>query len=286
MEYFLAATGRWVSFSTVHWYKATREARTTAGSLLEEAPLRAEMDNLRKLVEASNRRGKPLRVAEMNTISNSGRDGVSNVLAAALWTLDGMFEVLAAGAVGVNLHQGAGQNLYTAIVRWWDKGKLAPVAIRPAFYAMDMWQRAARTDARLLPARVAWGPPNGGGGGADAGGALKVWPLWDEGARELRAVVINKRASEAADALLRIAGGRREDFQPDARVARLVAKGAAPLEARDGITIAGQSYQLGGKLVGSAVEETVKSEVSDGTQAWRVYMPPGSAALVTLKRKW
>jgi hypothetical protein len=33
--------------------------------------------------------------------------------AAALWTLDGAFEVAAAGAVGINLHQGAGQNLYT-----------------------------------------------------------------------------------------------------------------------------------------------------------------------------
>lgn len=43
--------------------------------------------------QVSNRYNKPLRVAEMNTISNSGRDGVSNVFAAALWTLDGCFEV-------------------------------------------------------------------------------------------------------------------------------------------------------------------------------------------------
>jgi len=47
----------------------------------------------------------------MNTISNSGRDGVSNAFASALWTLDGAFEVANTGAVGINLHQGAGQNL-------------------------------------------------------------------------------------------------------------------------------------------------------------------------------
>lgn len=41
----------------------------------------------------------------------TGRDGVSNVFASALWTLDASFEVAATGAVGVNLHQGAGQNL-------------------------------------------------------------------------------------------------------------------------------------------------------------------------------
>lgn len=39
----------------------------------------------------------------------AGREGVSNVLAAALWTLDGCFEVAAAGAVGVNLHQVTGE---------------------------------------------------------------------------------------------------------------------------------------------------------------------------------
>jgi hypothetical protein len=44
-----------------------------------------------------SRYNKPLRVAEMNTISNSGRSGVSNAFAAALWSLDSTFEVAAAG---------------------------------------------------------------------------------------------------------------------------------------------------------------------------------------------
>lgn len=65
------------------------------------------------------RYGKPLRVAEMNTISNSGRAGVSDVMAAALWTVDASFEVAQAGGVGVNFHQGSGQNLYAAVIRWW-----------------------------------------------------------------------------------------------------------------------------------------------------------------------
>lgn len=54
----------------------------------------------------------------MNTISNSGREGVSDVMAAALWTIDASFEVAAAGGIGVNLHQGSGQNLYAAVIRW------------------------------------------------------------------------------------------------------------------------------------------------------------------------
>jgi hypothetical protein len=73
--------------------QATKEAENTAVTLLDEAPIRKEMSNLKELVRVSRSWGKPLRVAEMNTISNSGRDGVSNVFSAALWTLDAAFEV-------------------------------------------------------------------------------------------------------------------------------------------------------------------------------------------------
>lgn len=66
---------------TVHWYKATKETPNTPESLLDEGPVRVEMDNLRQLVQVANSFGKPLRVAEANTISNSGRLGVSNVFA-------------------------------------------------------------------------------------------------------------------------------------------------------------------------------------------------------------
>eukprot|EP00878_Enallax_costatus_P015471 GHUV01016205.1.p1 GENE.GHUV01016205.1~~GHUV01016205.1.p1 ORF type:complete len:352 (+),score=61.74 GHUV01016205.1:183-1238(+) len=118
MDWFLRTNGKYVLFTSVHWYKATSETYNTAVTLLDEDPIRQEMTNLKKIVEVSNGYGKPLRVAEMNTISNSGREGVSDVFAAALWTVDASFEVAAAGGTGVNLHQGAGQNLYAAVIRW------------------------------------------------------------------------------------------------------------------------------------------------------------------------
>ena len=84
----------------------------------------------------------------------------------------------------MNLHQGAGQNLYTAIVRWYQGKELGPVIIRPPYYAFELWQRAVRSNSRLLPQRVA-------ANGVD--GFLKVWPLWGEPEREVRVVVINKK---------------------------------------------------------------------------------------------
>lgn len=51
----------YVSLVTVHWYKATKETPNTPASLLDEGPIRVEMDNLRQLVQVANGFGKPLR---------------------------------------------------------------------------------------------------------------------------------------------------------------------------------------------------------------------------------
>jgi hypothetical protein len=53
--------------------------------------------------------------------------------------------------------QGSGQNLYTAIVRWYQNDTLSPVIIRPAYYGLLLFQQAVRSDGRLLPAAVVGG---------------------------------------------------------------------------------------------------------------------------------
>jgi hypothetical protein len=136
-----------------------------------------------------------------------------------------------------------------------------------------LFKQAVRARSRMLPAAVASGPGEG----------LKVWPLWDEAEKELRIVVINKRANEAIDAVLRIA---KPGGYGAASVARLVAAGDAPLQAKGGVSIGGITYGLGGKLQGTPAIETVARSASDGKLAWKIYMSPGSAALVTIKRLW
>ena len=116
----------------------------------------------------------------MNTISNSGRTGVSNVFSAALWTLDACFEVAQAGSTGVNFHQGAGQNLYSAVIRWYQNGTLALPVIRPGFYGMLMFQQAVRGGSRLMGKYVTWTSST------DNYKFLKVWCLQDTTNGELR----------------------------------------------------------------------------------------------------
>lgn len=191
--------------------------------------------------------------------------------------------------------QGAGQNHYAALIRWYQNDTLAPAIPRPAYYAYVAWSKAVRSDSRMLP--VTFGPganasaaaaapaapdgPPGASGAAPDG--LKVWPLWGEAERELRVVVINKRPSEAGEATIRVASDGAK--WGDASVERLAARGDAPLEARGAaITLGGITYGLGGRLQGREATETVARADSEGRPAWKVYMPAGSAAIVTIKR--
>jgi hypothetical protein len=72
----------------------------------------------------------------MNTISNSGQRGLSNALAAALWTLDGAFEAASAGSVGINLHWGDGLSLYAALLRQGSGSSI----VKPPYYAYLLFQ--------------------------------------------------------------------------------------------------------------------------------------------------
>jgi len=58
--------------------------------------------------EAATKMGLPFRMTEGNTVYQGGKPGVSDVLAAALWGADYLFELMSLGYSGVNLHGGSG----------------------------------------------------------------------------------------------------------------------------------------------------------------------------------
>jgi hypothetical protein len=70
-------------------------------------------------------------MSEGNTCYSGGKAGVSNTFASALWVLDFMLSVAAAGGSGVNLH-GGGDGMYTPIAGSMERGFSA----RPIYYGM------------------------------------------------------------------------------------------------------------------------------------------------------
>lgn len=237
-----------------------------------------EMANLKKLVEISNSFNKSLRIAEMNSISNSGKNGVSNVFAAALWTLDALFEVAAAGAVGVNLHQGAGQNHYTALLRTYHKQNqtLAPVSLRPPFYGMVMFQQAVGSGSYMLMHNSVQAS------NTTHNCRRKIWPLLDARSGTLRLVMLNKHATIADSQTFCISSLLAQKYAVRAKITRLLAKAADPLSAKGGITLGGHVFGYGGKLQGRGQTDWTNRKSKQNKLCWEVYMPAASAALVEI----
>jgi hypothetical protein len=109
-----------------------------------------------------------------------------------------------------------------------------------------------------------------------------VWPVIDDNNNQLRVVIINKRPSTPANVTLVIPkiGG-----WGNAQVSRLVAGGPSPLDAQTGISVGGIYFDDNSVMQGSKTTENVNRAYNNYKLSWSVYMPPASAALVTIPRQ-
>jgi len=105
-----------------------------------------------------------------------------------------------------------------------------------------------------------------------------VFPLQDAKTKQLRVIVINKNQYKAATVELHVGGPA---LYKQAQVIRLVATGANPLGARSNVTLGGVRFEpLGSETAGQPTSQWVYNRVSKGSTHYKVYMPPGSAALL------
>ncbi len=167
---------------TVHHYadgpasnpKVTLEKLMRAGG--QVAPMLATMGQLGRTWHL------PYRIAETNSVYGGGRPKVSDTLGAALWTIDLMFRIAAAGGAGVNFHAGE-EKIYTPI----SHGSRGGLVARAPYYGMLMFAHAG--DGALVPIRL--------DGGSDALSAYAVRAA----SGTLRICLINRdlgRASQVA----------------------------------------------------------------------------------------
>jgi Glycosyl hydrolase family 79 C-terminal beta domain len=203
--------------------------------------------------------GASLRLSEINSASCGGVHGGSDTFASALWGTDVLFGMAEAGVRNVDFHTWTGA-WYAPVDFSVHHGHLA-ARVRPLFYAMLLFDRATPAGARLLP--VAPNAPDA---------RLKTWATVDR-AGTRRIVIVNKDPVAGRKVVLRVPGGASAGT-----VQRLLAPSIA---ATSGVTLGGQGYGLDttdGGLRGRAVAERVVRKLG----AFRVVVPPGSAALVRI----
>lgn len=207
---------RWASFATI---ARLLSERATAGMAASLGPG----------VRAAHRAGLPFRLTELNSVTCSGRPGVSDTFATALWAPDALFELLRQGVDGVNLH------LRAYAINAPFSLTASGLTARPLLYGLIMFARTLGTDPRLVALKLRAGRSL----------HLKAWAV-RTGADELHVLLINK-GHRSVRVLLRLPASGRAAIQ------RLL---AASARSRSGVTLDAQRLGRDGDWQGTAVNET------------------------------
>jgi hypothetical protein len=265
LQRFLAAEPG-VRVATLHRYPLNRcfpvpssPTYATVPHLLSSFAGRGLVASLGRSVAIARRAGVPMQIDELNSVSCSGKRGVSDTFAAALWALDELFGMAAGHVAGVNFHTFPGAGYAPFAFAHGSHGWSA--SVRPMYYGLLAFAAAAPPGARLLPVTVR-SPAN-----------LTAWATRARD-RRLRVVLINKALADGARVRLRLG----LPHAATATVSRLLAPGPA---ARGGVSLGGQSFgtrTYSGRLTGRARVGVIHT----GPRGFTVTVPAASAAVVTV----
>jgi hypothetical protein len=206
----------------------------------------------------AHRAGLLFRLDELNSAACTGRFGVSNTFASALWSLDALFSLAKAGVDGVNIHMLPGAAY--APFELSRRGGRWRASVRPLYYGLLAFVRAFPPGARLLRVRVPDGP-------------VKVWATVAPDDR-VRVILINERSSGSAIVHLQLA----RTSAPLTQQALL----APSLQATRDITLGGESFGAStttGTL--RAARHALPPLLASAPDTYRVVLPPSSALLLT-----
>jgi hypothetical protein len=228
-----------------HYYIAAgTDPASTIAKLLTPDPLLP--NNLAELRSAAHALGG-FRLTEANSYASGGVAGVSDAFASALWSVDFLFTVAAAGGAGVNFH--GGKNHYSPIGL--DASNNV-VSVQPVYYGMLLFDAAA--PGTVVGTAVTTG--------ASAFSAYAV----DERDASTAVVVINKAADETITVSV--------DCARAVGAATVLALLAPGLDSTTGTELGGAAVGVDGTWMPMATTATVSGSVATFELA------PASAALL------
>ncbi len=240
---------------SVHRYPYSACARRRSPSfptirrLLSQSATVGVAKSLGPALTLAHRAGLPLRLTELNSVTCSGRPGVSDAFASALWAPAVLLDLLKAGVAGVSMHIRA-----DAINGPFALGT-AGLTARPLLYGLILLARTLGPDAELVRLRLR----------APDSPHLSAWAI-RVGDQKLHVLVINDGQHAVRISLRLPALGH-------AWVQRLLAPSA---RARTGVTLGGQQLGHDGLWKHRASGEVIVPT----RRGYRLEVPRLSAALV------
>lgn len=130
----------------------------TVQALLSDDASDKQANMVRGWVQQAQQLGVPFNIGESNSASCGGQKGVSNTLAAALWSLDYLFAMAAVNVSRVNFH-GGGSGPYS----WFNLPSAGSPQVFPLFYGMSLFSWAAANSSRVVELKGAPEPLCQGG---------------------------------------------------------------------------------------------------------------------------
>ena len=258
--------GRWQEFRLIDGRRLIVDGSHNEEGIRAVAPLLAALnaptvivgavgvDRARPLVAAAAKAaGTRYRLAELNSVSNGGRTGVSDTFVSALWATDFLFSVAAHGADGVNFHCNLKPGSYSPISA--VKGETR-YTVHPLYYAMLLFHDAGQ--GRLLPTKV-----------QSTANLVAHATLDDSG--KVRVVLVNKDLTQEVVANVQVGARFRAGS-----VQRLTAPQAS---SKDGVTYANTMVAADGRWQRTLATEKAVA-VHDGRAT--VSLPAASAMVLTI----
>ena len=235
----------------------TDPAHPTPATLLAPFASQGLMRQAGPDIALAHSRHMTFRVDEMNAITCAGTPGVSDTFASALWVLNALFAMDRAGVDGVNVHtwRGSAGKLFGFSL---DDGTWS-ASVRPEYYGLMMFERAAPAGSTLLPTFQS------------NGANVESWSTMAPD-HHLRVMLINHSLTSAQSVLVRAPGASGS--------AVLTRLRAPSVQATSGVTLGGQSFGSAtttGELAGPAQNVSLKRRGG----AYSVRLPPATATLLT-----
>jgi hypothetical protein len=214
--------------------------------------------SLQAAVAVAHAHGLPFRLDELNSVSCGGARGVSNTFASALWVLDTLFNAAEVGIDGVNIH--TFKNAIYGPFGFTRAGGRWLAQVKPMYYGLLMFARAAPPGSRLLPTNP---PPST---------TLRTWATRAPGGT-IRIVLMNDSATRAVTVAVR---------PPTPAGAGTLERLRAPgLRAMTDVSLAGQSFGAS-TATGELARAPRTTTLQPIQRRYVVELPPASAALITL----
>jgi hypothetical protein len=261
---FLAGNPR-VKIVTYHTYPLhrcftplTSPQYPTIPNLISDQAALSPAAFVKTAIAAAHASGDQFRIDEFNSVSCEGKRGVSDTFASALWAVDALFTLVAAGVDGVNVHT-LTSAAYAPFSFDQRDGRWR-AQVTPLYYGLLLFTRAAPAGSRLIPTTVPAKTGLDSYATIAAGGTVRL-------------VLLNDSQTRTVPVLVPAPAG--------AHTATLQRLRAPSLSAKSGVTLAGQtfgSWSTTGTLGGTPHVTTLHQ--IDRVFAFRV--PPSSAALLTI----